>query len=510
MKKSFGIVAVIACVLLAGCKSSSSAKEGNGKNFEVLAVRDIKSNDDYLKGFVKDSQKKAGIAVKWTVQQGSDWSDKKSVFLTNSEDLPDAFFGGNALTDADIQKNQGLFIPLEKLIDKNMPNLKKIMASDPKVKSLITSDDGHIYSLPKKMPGRPIVGNQLFINQVWLNNLNLQMPTTYEELEAILQKFKTQDPNKNGKQDEIPLLGGIDRLLTIYGVQLTSSSTTFMNWDPATKKVVYNPITDSYKNAMNSFNKLFKEGLLYNEQFTADDSQIGSKRMNDSIALVGVSDGWLPTAFGSHSDEYVPLPALTAPDGKKYVMMDQDPYGRNQFVVTNKCKNPGKLLKWIDQFYTDDASVETYYGDFGTGSEKNADGTYTILPGKDMAQSSYSEIIAFRDQGPKYVADGFSDKLQFKTLDGDGLKLKITKDLEPYAVENYPQVMYTNDEQAKLSTLTTDIDGYVKNKQAEWISKNGVSDKEWSSYLKQLDQMGMTSFLKIHQDAITRYEKNAK
>ncbi len=509
MKKKLGLVAVLACLMMTGCKGSDSASN-DGKTFDVLAVRDIKSNDDYLKGFVKDSQKKAGITVNWKIQQGSDWSDKKSVFLTNSDDLPDAFFGGNALQDADIQKNQGLFIPLEKLIDKNMPNLKKIMASDPKVKSLITSDDGHIYSLPKKMPGRPVVGNQLFINQVWLENLNLEMPTSCQELEAVLEKFKTDDPNKNGKQDEIPLLGGLDRLLTIYGVQLTSSTTTFMNWDPATKKIIYNPITDSYKNAINRFNKLYKSGLLYNEQFTADDSQIGSKRMNENIALVGVSDGWLRTAFGSHSDEYVPLPALTAPDGKKYVMMDQDPYGRNQFVITNTCKNPGKLLKWIDQFYTDDASVETYYGDFGKASEKNDDGTYTILPGKKMAQSSYSEIVAFRDQGPKYVADGFSDKLKFETLDGDGLKLKITKDLEQYAVANYPQVTYSNDEQSKLSTISTDIDGFVKNKQAEWVTKNGVSDKEWDSYLKQLDQMDLQDFLKIHQKAIDRYEENAK
>ena len=43
--------------------------------------------------------------------------------LASADDLPDAFFGGNTLGDADIQKNPGLFIPLEDLIAENMPVL---------------------------------------------------------------------------------------------------------------------------------------------------------------------------------------------------------------------------------------------------------------------------------------------------------------------------------------------------------------------------------------------------
>ena len=187
-------------------------------------------------------------------------------------------------------------------------------------------------------------------------------------------------------------------------------------------------------------------------------------------------------------------------------MMDQDPYGRNQFMITNKCENPGLLLQWIDLFYTEDASVLTYYGDYDISVTKNDDGTYQILPGGDgMAQSSWSEINAFRDEGPKYVPDGFSDKLHFESMDGDGLKLEITKALEPYAVENYPQVMYTNEEQSRLTTLSTDIQSFVETKQAEWITTDGCDDEEWDAYIDQLEQMGLEEFVQIHQDALDRY-----
>ena len=45
---------------------------------------------------------------------------------------------------------------------------------------------------------RPIVGNQLFINKKWLDNLGLKMPETYDELVTVLQAFKDKDANGNG------------------------------------------------------------------------------------------------------------------------------------------------------------------------------------------------------------------------------------------------------------------------------------------------------------------------
>ena len=45
----------------------------------------------------------------------------------------------------------------------------------------------------------------MFINKTWLDKLGLQMPTTWDELENVLDAFKTQDPNGNGKADEVPM-----------------------------------------------------------------------------------------------------------------------------------------------------------------------------------------------------------------------------------------------------------------------------------------------------------------
>lgn len=142
---------------LAACSNSttkSSDEKSDQTNFKITTVRWSDWGEDYHKGFIDDSAKEAGIEISWNTLVAADWTDKKSV-LVASGDLPDAFLGSNAFNDAEIAQNQSLFIPLEDLIKENMPNLTKAMEQEPKLKAMITSPDGHIYSLPKKLPMRP-------------------------------------------------------------------------------------------------------------------------------------------------------------------------------------------------------------------------------------------------------------------------------------------------------------------------------------------------------------------
>ena len=122
--KRLMVLGLVLSMALTGCQGSDSTGAADGAasaaasadsdqtTFDVLAVRAINSDDQYLEGFVKESQETAGVTINWDIQQGSDWGDKKSVVLASADDLPDAFFGGNTLGDADIQKNPGLFIPV--------------------------------------------------------------------------------------------------------------------------------------------------------------------------------------------------------------------------------------------------------------------------------------------------------------------------------------------------------------------------------------------------------------
>ncbi|UUZ87014.1 extracellular solute-binding protein [Paenibacillus sp. P26] len=138
----------------------------------------------------------------------SNAGDKKKLLLA-SGDYPAVFLSGDLTQAEQIDYGkQGVLKPLNDLIDKYGVEIKKAFQQDPDLKKSITAPDGKIYALPHiNECFHCWYSQKVWINTTWLKKLNLQMPTTTEEFYQVLKAFKTQDPNGNGKQDEIPLSG---------------------------------------------------------------------------------------------------------------------------------------------------------------------------------------------------------------------------------------------------------------------------------------------------------------
>jgi putative aldouronate transport system substrate-binding protein len=514
MKRSYLLGVALAVTVLSACGQSKEPTDGSASgsadSFKVTTVRWSDWGDDFTKGFLEEAQENAGIEIDWDVHIASDWGEKKSVLIA-SGDLPDAFLGSNAFNDAEIAQNQSLFIPLEEMIEAHMPNLTRIMQEDPKIRAMITSPDGHIYGLPKKLPMRPITSNQLFINQTWLDNLGLDLPDTYEDFIDVLTAFKEEDANGNGDlNDEIPY--GVGNFSEIFSFILPFDNRMGADntYDMTVKEGVptFLRTEESYRDGLAWMHEAYQNGLIDPELFTADTSMSDAKRMNKDNALVGVAAGWTADAtFGLHAQEYVALPPLKGPDGNRYVISDPDHYnyGRNELLITTSCSNPEELLKWADQFYTDDASIQTFYGSFGVGTEKDGE-NYTVLPPQDgKSADEWAWIQSLRDFGPKYVDDDFNDRVEIDTSQGDGLKLLLDEEMREYALPAFPNVIYTQEELARLSAVFIDLSSYINQISAKWVVEGGIED-EWDDYLAQLETMGLTEFMEIQQEAFSRYE----
>lgn len=506
------ITAALSLGLLAGCgQSSAPAKtEAAGTAFEVATVRWADWGEDYHTGMPDKAAAELGITINWDTLLNSDWADKKAVLMAGNE-LPDAFMGSICFSESDIQQNIGSFIQLDEYIDKYMPNLKAILDSDPTMKALATSSDGHIYGLPAKKPCRPTVANQMFINQTWLDNLGLSMPTTYDEFVEVLRAFKEQDANGNGDaNDEIPFGQGYADSVYFYCLPFGTNVGADGTYDMAIKdgKPVYLPISDSYKAGIKAMSEAYAEGLIDQELFTEDTSMRDAKLMNET-PIVGVAPGWTAdSTFGANAGQYVALPALKGPDGKAYVSSDPEHsnYSRYEFMVTTACADPGTLLSWVDTFYTEDASIQNFYGEFDKAIAKADDGTYTVLePNDGNSADTFAWVNSLRDFGPKYVQDGFNAKVKYAGANGDASKLALDTEFAPLATQAYPNVSYEQDQLAALSILFVDIDAYVNTMQATWVTEGGV-DEQWDAYIAQLEAMGLSNFTGIMQAAFDTYE----
>lgn len=98
----------------------------------------------------------------------------------------------------DVLTNLDLFIPLEDYIEEYCPTIKAAYEAEPIMRKMVTQPDGHIYTLSSKLPLRPKACDVSYINQKWLDNLNLEMPTTVDEWYEVLKAFKEQDAKPVG------------------------------------------------------------------------------------------------------------------------------------------------------------------------------------------------------------------------------------------------------------------------------------------------------------------------
>lgn len=533
-KRSFGAVLAVTVLLsaltgcLTGCsKGTSTAVSDSNFNssgmpiekkpitIKVVTMRwgtmgDTFKNNTWLVNLAKQSN----IQVDWQVKSSSDWDEQKPLLLASGS-LPDIFLGDGTLRSTDIVNNLGYFRSLDKYIDQYMPNLKSAMKDYPTMKKMSTFTDGKIYSMPARAPSRPYSCGQLVINKTWLDRLGLKAPTTIDELENVMKAFKNNDPNGNGKKDEIPYtcttldtgsIGFSADFMSPFGI--TDMNSTYMIMKDG--KPVFWPTSSQYKEAIKWVSKLYSEGLIDPEVFTQDDQKASGKYQNADAPLVGISYQWTPDAvFGKWSSQYETIAPVAGPDGKKYQGGDPESqsYRRNELEITTSCKYPEAVARWADQWYTGEASIQNYWGALGTVTQKNSDGTYSLLtPPAGTSADSWYWSSSLRDFGPKFVSEEFNKKITLPTDSGDGLKLQLDKLGKDYVTTPFPDIMYTNTEASDLATLNADITSYVKQTQAQWVTKGGV-DAGWNDYVSKLNSMGLSKLVKIRTDAYNRYNK---
>ena len=476
----------------------------------VLTTRWGNMGDSFKNNeFLKKLEEESNVKIEWQVQSLNDWGEQKGIMLAGGE-LPDIIFGFQTFNDVDIMNNLDLFIPLDDLVDEYMPNYKKAMEEMPDLKKIATFPDGKMYSMSKNLPLRPVSCNQPIINKQWLDNLGLKVPTTVDELYNVLKAFKEQDANGNGDpNDEIPISGakGISMdLLNPFGITDITGYKMMVNSDGT---LTYYPTSEQYKEGIKWLHKLYEEGIIDPEAFTQDDSMLSAKRQDPNVSRVGLEYAWTPDSnFGQWSSEYEVIPPIAGADGKAYTGGDSNGVSsimRNEVLITKFCEHPEIAARWIDQFYTGEASIQNFWGGIGTVITKHDDGTYTLNdPPEGTSADAWYWDSSLRDFGPKYVSKEFQKNIKLSSTSGDGLKVELSKIAEDTVTTPYPNVMFTVEENEQLSTLTTDIDKYVESTRALWITEGGI-DEGWDEYINQLNAMGLKDLIQIYTDAYERY-----
>lgn len=481
--------------------------------------------EDYIDNkFTKWLQEQTGVTFDIYTVPEKDVIQKINLMLASNTDLPDVFNCSLGITNdmvADMA-NQGVFIPVDDMIEEYGHWYKEATDKDPLLNEIMKLPDGKQYSMPKIVKSIPnATAARAWINQNWLDALKLDTPTTTDELYEVLTAFKTGDPNGNGQADEIPYIGASmtgwhsnpDEFIMNSFIQYNRDMPFFIDDDG---KMQASFDKDAYRDGLIYLNKLCSEGLLDAATFTQDETQLKQIFANEDAALVGLVPGGGTFQYdsmdGERVREYVALSPVKGPDGVQLAWYNPyNDYDVRSWIITNACENPEVAFRVADFMYSRESSMRNRLGEpevdylIPENGEEAVDGepaTYQpVLLWGSIQKSHWNEV------GPTY-----------NDFDNNCVKEDNPYELQQYlwnATEEYytPYIpdtkncynqltFYTFDDARKLADIWSTLKDYQRESLAKFVT--GVidpnNDKDWEQYLGELENIGYLDYLEIMQN----------
>jgi putative aldouronate transport system substrate-binding protein len=488
-------------------------------------VRDYTDNE-----FTRWLEELTNIKLDFDIPPMADAQQKLNLMLA-SGDLPEVIIGCNIRLDQlQILADQGVVLPLNEYIDKYSIEFKRVYEAYPQVEDLITLLDGQIYGLPHINDCYHCsMSQKMWVYQPWLDKLGLEVPETTEEFYQMLKAFKEQDPNGNGRADEIPLSGTrevnggwraqLDSYIMnsfVYNDRVTSNGSRHLILEDGTVKAAFTE--PGWQEGLRYLNKLYAEGLIDPQAFTNDSNQIRQLGENPDVPILGaVGAGWYGvfTQNGGPSGrwkEYVPIPPLAGPDGMRQT--PQTPFqptgGQAAFVITNAAKNPAAAFRLADVFYGFDATTRSVFGPEGEDWVRASDSDVSIKGGT----AQYTVLTVW--SGTEHNRHWNQAAPTFRTNDyrmaqtynpDDPLERWLyewTRDqMEPYGTNNkaVPPLVFTEEQSKLFGEVHTSVYSTVEEWFANFVIGNADVDKDWDTYLQTLKDSGLDQLMGIYQTA---------
>lgn len=544
MKKIMKVCMVVTiglAVALSGCAkeepAGGSPDKGGSADLSAAGVFPIVKNKITLKvmipansqvedfatnAFTKYLEEKTNIHIEWDIAPSKSSAEKLNLVLAGG-DLPDVIMGfGITPAQQMIYGEQGIFIPLNEMIEKYGKESKRMFQEMPIIKDTITAPDGKIYALPA--PNECFhcsLPQKMWIYKPWLDKLNLKMPTTTEEYYEVLKAFKTKDPNGNGKADEIPLSstpGGIESFLmnafTYYpsgGLYLDNGKVT----------VSYNK--PEWKEGLTFLRKLYVEGLVDPQSLTQDGDQLLRLGENPDVPILGSAPGlWqggFSEAYGKSGRwlQYTSVPPVKGPKGLQVAPYYPYQVGSGIYVITKASKHPEEAFRLADMIYDQEMTLRSIMGEpdkdwkWADKSEVGINGKPAIW--KQLANWGEIQNSHWAQTGPSFrTNDHRLGEVNNPEKPLEPMLYKETKEkYEPYKqkLENIlPPLYFTNEQASELADLSKTINDYVKEMTARFVTGDANLDKGWDEYMKTLDNMSLKRFLEIYQETYDAKMKN--
>ena len=461
------------------------------------------SNHDWTTNlFFARMKDMSGIGFEFEqVNDFAQWQSIKAAYLAGTRDVPDVLFKAELSTKETLQLLEaGKIIDLKPYLEEYAPNLTALLKANPEWEKAITLPGGQIAALPQINQLQS--NNAMWINRQWLDNLGLEVPTTAEELTAVLRAFRAGDPNGNGKTDEVPLT-----FLTMWDLKFLGHAFGLIGND-------YNVYADENGQVQTTLtagenrtfltwlHQLWEERLIDRHGFSSADSV---RAITDKEAVIPYGVMLAPTPLS-----VVPAAALSQFDllmpltweGKQIYRDFTGDLIRGTFAIGASCKNPAEMVAWVDYLYSEEGSRLAQAGLEDVEYEWHEDGTWSWIAD---AQTVATTVLAQSTIAEGGMMPGLSSVEFQRAYDEKETSRAISAllELKEVSVEPYPLVWLDDEQLAELAAIQADLGSYAEQTMVWFVTGDlPLDDENWNTFCDTLQEKGLARMLEILQDAI--------
>jgi len=548
MKKSllFYLTLLVTLSMLAGCVGAGQpagapageaqpAADGGAVKIKIFSPQGPEQ-DLATNSFSLEAQKMFNIEFEWqtTTMDGNSAKEQRQISLA-SGDYPDLYMlipWVDQFSQLDLLKygQQGVVIPLNDLIKAHAPNVQAALDNYPWFKALATAPDGNIYGLPQLIECYHCsYGHKMWVNTKWLDAVGLEVPTTTDEFKAMLEAFKTQDPNGNGLADEVPLSGSTED----YGVRVIPYLMNgFIYDDDRTYLILNDGKVDTvankpeWKEGLTFIKSLYDAGLIDPGSFTQNAEAYRKVGDNADAQLLGAGAGMHPAIFvtvgpeAPYGADYDPIPPLQGPHAAFSSYIPNSVPGAT-FVLTNKASAEAQIaaIKLVDYMFTEDGQLRAHYGEEGVdwrrpeegdvALNKSVDPIFAVIPQPEDAEprnSSWGAAAQYFQ--PKTFRDGWvqsTDEAEYYNWPGYERRLQDATDLMAgkESPDHFPFWTIWPDPATAdaVAMQRQNITDYINQNALEFVTGAKNLDTDWDAYVAGLEQLDLAGYLTTMQAA---------
>lgn len=482
--------------------------------FSSYLQYDLTSQDDYL--MFAQMKERTGVDVELIIPSSA--SEQFGLMMA-SGDIPDFVYGFYSYYSG------GLDHAVEEDVVANlkdyesiMPNLFTVLRSNETFWKGANTDSGYIALVPHIQSNLQGTADRSWmgyaISEDWLNELGMEVPETYSQLETLLKAMK-------GTYCEYPFIlhGFNGNFMLDYGSKFWGGYNVDSSWYQVDGQVKYGPLEDGYRDYIQMLVNWYQEGLM-TDTFLQPYGDGGYMTVSSSdVCATDDSVGVLPVNYTMMDDLYkvnadkenyglLGLPFLKVNEGDTLHLGRQAPnivYSSSGAVMVDG-GDVELTCKWFDYLFSDEGMLLYNYG--------VEDQTFTF----DETGKPQWIVEKFRSTDPK-VSDhqlwhqqvGFNEPgyhqfdREFVMYSPEVLALYDVW-YNSYDIEyNYPSTATrTAEEGEDYTRIMSDVETYLNENLIQFLVGDKSMD-EWDSFRDQLSRMHLDEAMAIQQAALDRY-----